>query len=93
MTLIDFLNGIEIGIIVFSIALFTLSLLAFKRSGYSRILFASVAFALFAIQLFVELVDDMLNFVSDVEADIILSFITLVILILLFLAILHKNRK
>lgn len=93
MPLTDLLNGIEIGIIVLSISLFALSLIAFRRSGLTRILFASAAFALFAIQLFLELGDDLINFVSDVEADIILSVITLAILLLFFLAILRKNSK
>ena len=58
MTLTDFLNGIEIGIIVLSVLLFSLSIIAFRRTGLLRILFASAAFILFAIQLFLEYVTD-----------------------------------
>lgn len=92
MNLIDLLNGIEISIVVVSISLFVLSLIAFRTTGLMKILFASAAFMLFTIQFIIEYNDDTLNFLPDVEADIVLSGVTLVILILFFLSLVYKNK-
>ena len=93
MALTDFLNGIEIGIIVLSILLFGLSILAFRRTGYLRILFAAIAFILFTMQSFLEYQDDTVDILPDVEIDLVLSGVTLAILLLFFFGIAYKSRK
>lgn len=87
----DILNGIEIGIIGLSVLLFALSIIAFRSVRLYKILFASAAFILFAIQSFLEYQDDTLDFLPDIEADILLSGITLGILVLFFLAIARRK--
>ena len=87
----DISDGIEFGIIGFSLLLFALSLSAYRNSGMKRILFASGAFALFAIQLFADYIEEYLNLLDEDSMDILLSLVTLGILILFFLAIVKRK--
>ena len=84
-------NGIELGIIAFSLVLAGLSINAYRTTGLKKLAYAAVAFALFAIQLFLEYADEIYDFFDDDQTDIMLSAITLGILILFFLAIIRKK--
>lgn len=87
----DISDGIEFGIIGFSLILFALSISAYRNSGMKRILFAAGAFALFAIQLFADYAEEYFNLLDEDGMDIILSLVTLGILILFFLAIVKRK--
>ncbi len=87
----DISDGIEFGIIGFSLILFALSISAYRNSGMKRILFAAGAFALFAIQLFADYAEEYFNLLDEDGMDIILSLVTLGILVLFFLAIVKRK--
>ena len=87
----DIAEVIEFGIIAFSLVLFGLSLSAYRNSGLKRILFAAGAFALFAIQLGLDYIEEFFDFLEEDTTDIVLSLVTLVILILFFLAIVKRK--
>lgn len=84
-------SGIEIGIVVFSLVLFGLSITAYRNTGIKKILFAAVAFALFAIQLFIDSIEDYLDFLDENVIGIIVKLMTFAILILFFVAIIKKR--
>jgi hypothetical protein len=83
-------DGLEIGIIIFSVILFALSITAYRNTGIKKILFAAAAFALFAIQLLVDTIGDYFGFFEDI-ADILVVLITFAILVLFFVAIVKKR--
>jgi hypothetical protein len=87
----DISDGIEFGIIGFSLVLCALSLSAYRNSGMKRIIFAAGAFALFAIQLFVDYIEEYFNFLDEDNTDILLSLVTLGILVLFFMAIVKRK--
>ena len=84
-------SGIELGIVAFALVLFALSITAYRNTRIKKILFAAAAFALFAIQLFVDSIEDYLNFLDENITGIILKLMTFVILVLLFVAIVKKK--
>ena len=84
-------DGLKIGIIIFSVILFALSITAYRNTGIKKILFAAAAFALFAIQLFVDSIEDYLEFFGEDATDILVSLITFAILVLFFVAIVKKR--
>jgi len=84
-------NIVQLGIVGFSLVLFALSLTAYRNTGLKRILFASIAFVLFAIQLFFDYIEEFFNFFEEDTTDLLLSGITLVILILLFVSLVKRK--
>jgi hypothetical protein len=82
---------IKIGIAVLSLLLVALSLSAYRRTKLSRLLYAAGAFGLFAFQTIVEFLEDATGFGRPYGA-IISPTITLAILVLLFLAIVRRER-
>jgi len=84
-------DGLEIGIGIFSIILFALSITAYRNTGIKKILFAAAAFGLFAIQLFVDSLEDYIEFFEEGITDILVALITLAILVLFFVAIVKKR--
>ncbi len=84
-------NAIELGIIAFSLVLFGVSINAYRTTGLKKLAYAAIAFALFAIQLFFEYAEETYDFFEDEHTDIIITSITLVILMLFFLAIIRKK--
>ena len=83
-------DGLEIGIVIFSLVLFALSITAYRNTGIKKILFAAAAFGLFSIQLLVEPLEDYVEFIEDIEG-VMVPLITFVILILFFVAIVKKK--
>ena len=84
-------NGIELGIIAFSLVLVGLSINAYRTTGLKKLAYAAIAFALFAIQLFFEYIEEAYDFFADDQTDIIVTSTTLTILVLFFLAIVRKK--
>jgi hypothetical protein len=84
-------DGLEIGIMIFSVILFALSITAYRNTGIKKILFAAAAFALFAIQLFVDSIEDYLGFFEEDATDILVALITFAILVLFFVAIVKRR--
>ena len=84
-------DGLGIGIGIFSIILFALAITAYRNTGMKKILFAAAAFGLFSIQLIFDSLDEYIPFVPESAIDILVPLITLVILILFFVAIVKKR--
>ncbi len=82
---------IDLTIMIFSLLLLALSLLAFKNTGLKKILYAAGAFGLFAVSLFLEYAEESLDFLGEIDIDIVGSVITLGILILFFIAIVKRR--
>ena len=83
-------DGLEIGIVAFSLILFALSITAYRNTGIKKILFAAGAFGLFSIQLLIEPLEDYFEILEEVE-DIMIPLITFVILVLFFIAIVKRR--
>lgn len=88
----DLVGIVELSIMAFSIFLCTMAVTAYRNTRVKKVGFAAIAFALFAIQLFVEYADDAFNLFDEKDVDLILSLITLIILLLFFIAILKKRK-
>jgi len=84
-------DGLEVGIGIVSLILFGLAITAYKNTGIKKILFAAAAFALFTVQLLVDALEDSIGFLEEQIVDIFIPLITLVILILFFVAIIKKK--
>ena len=84
-------SGIELGIVVFALVLFALSITAYRNTRIKKILFAAAAFALFAIQLFVDSIEDYIDFLDESITGIIVKLMTFAILVLFFVAIVKKR--
>lgn len=88
---LEHFDDIEFGIQaltgIFALLLFALSILAYRRTRLKMIIYAAGAFALFAIQLLLQSLGETFDFLESPITNIVSSAITLVILILFFLAI------
>jgi len=84
-------SGIELGIVAFALVLFALSITAYRNTRIKKILFAAAAFALFAIQLFVDSIEDYIEFLDENITGIIVKLMTFAILVLFFVAIVKKR--
>lgn len=84
-------SGIEIAIVVFSVILFALAITAYRNTGIKKILFAAGAFALFAIHLFVDSLEDYVEFLDEEVTGIIVKLMLFAILALFFVAIVKKK--
>lgn len=88
---IDVTGIVEIAIIVFSLVLLGLSINAYRRTGLKKLIFAAIAFALFAIQLFIEYADEAFNIFEEEQADLVISGVILLTLVMFFFAVVRKN--
>jgi hypothetical protein len=77
---------------IFSILLLLLSISSYKKTGLRSILYAAGAFGLFSISIFIEAIEENFNILGSILLDFLGALITLVILILFFLAIVKKNK-
>ena len=77
---------------IFSILLLLLSISSYKKTGLRSILYAACAFGLFSISIFIEALEESYNFLGSVLINFLGALITLVILILFFLAIVKKSK-
>ncbi len=83
-------QAIQIAIAAFSLLLLALSISAYKKRAVKRILYAALAFGLFAVQIFFDYLEDAVEGFDTAYSDIIFFGITLVILVLFFIAIVRK---
>ena len=84
-------SGIELGIVAFALVLFALSITAYRNTRIKKILFAAAAFALFAVQLFVDSIEDYIEFLDEDVTGIVVKLMTFAILVLFFIAIVKKK--
>jgi hypothetical protein len=86
-------QAIKIAIAAFSLLLLALSISAYRKTAFKKILYAAVAFGLFAIQMFVDYLEDAIEEFDTPYTDVVFFGITLVILVLFFMAIVRKKSK
>ena len=84
-------NAIAIGIGAFSLILLALSISAYRKTGLRLTIYAIIIFALFAIQQLLDYLDNTYSSLDSPITDIILSALTLIILVLFFLAIVRAK--
>jgi len=84
-------NLLKIAIGAFSLLLLALSISAYRRTGIRKVIYAVMAFALFAAQLFIDYIQDNIEFIPSQDWDIIFYAMTLAILILFFLALIKRK--
>jgi hypothetical protein len=84
-------NVIAIGIGIFSLLLLALSITAFKKTGLRITIYAIAIFALFAIQQFLDYFENIFAELDIPAVDVFLDSLTLVILVLFFLAIVRSK--
>jgi hypothetical protein len=80
-------NAIAIGIGIFSLLLLALSISAFKKTHLRITIYAITIFALFAIQQFLDYFETIFPELDTPEVGVLIDSLTLVILVLFFLAI------
>jgi hypothetical protein len=82
---------IEIIVGIFALFLFALSLSAYRSIQLKKMIFAIAAFGLFAIESFIDYLEDVIPILDSPYIDILLAIISLVILILFFLAFIIRR--
>ncbi|HYJ02069.1 MAG TPA: hypothetical protein VEW92_07630, partial [Nitrososphaeraceae archaeon] len=81
---------IEIIVGIFALFLFALSISAYKTIHLKKMIFAIAAFGLFAVESFIDYLEDILPALDTPYVDILLAIISLMILILFFLAFIRR---
>ena len=82
---------LEIIVGIFALFLFALSLSAYKTIRLKKMIFAIAAFGLFAVESFIDYLEDVIPILDSPYIDILLAIISLVILILFFLAFIKRR--
>jgi hypothetical protein len=82
---------IEIIVGIFALFLFALSISAYKTIHLKKMIFAIAAFGLFAVESFIDYLEDILPALDTPYVDILLAIISLMILILFFLAFIRRK--
>ncbi|MGI0050787.1 MAG: hypothetical protein ACRD8K_03525 [Nitrososphaeraceae archaeon] len=82
---------IEIIVGIFALFLFALSISAYKTIHLKKMIFAIAAFGLFAVESFIDYLEDILPALDTPYVDILLAIISLMILILFFLAFIRRR--
>ena len=82
---------LEIIVGIFALFLFALSLSAYKTIRLKKMIFAIAAFGLFAIESFIDYLEDVIPALETPYIDILLAIISLVILVLFFLAFIKRR--
>lgn len=82
---------IEIIVGIFALFLFALSISAYKTIHLKKMIFAIAAFGLFAVESFIDYLEDILPALDTPYIDILLAIISLMILILFFLAFIRRR--
>jgi len=82
---------IEIIVGIFALFLFVLSISAYKTIHLKKMIFAIAAFGLFAVESFIDYLEDILPALDTPYVDILLAIISLMILILFFLAFIRRR--
>ncbi len=92
---IDLFNGLEnaitVSIGIFSLLLLALSITAYRKTGLRITIYAIIIFALFAIQQLFDYFENIIPELDTPVTGVLVDSLTLVILVLFFLAIVrHK---
>ena len=82
---------LEIIVGIFALFLFALSLSAYKIIRLKKMIFAIAAFGLFAVESFIDYLEDVVPILDSPYIDLLLAIISLVILILFFLAFIKRK--
>jgi hypothetical protein len=82
---------IEIIVGIFALFLFALSISAYKTIHLKKMIFAIAAFGLFAVESFIDYLEDILPALDTPYVDILLAIISLIILLLFFLAFIKRR--
>ena len=88
---IDLFDGLEnataVGIGIFSLLLLALSITAYRKTGLRITIYAIIIFALFAIQQLFDYFENIIPELDTPVTGVLVDSLTLVILVLFFLAI------
>ncbi len=82
---------LEIVVGIFALFLFALSLSAYRTIKLKKMIFAVAAFGLFAVESFIDYLEDVVPILDSPYVDLLLAIISLVILILFFLAFIKRK--
>ena len=82
---------LEIIVGIFALFLFALCLSAYRSIQLKKMIFAIAAFGLFAVESFIDYLEDVIPILDSPYIDILLAIISLVILILFFLAFIIRR--
>ena len=82
---------LEIIVGIFALFLFALSLSAYRTIQLKKMIFAVAAFGLFAVESFIDYLEDVVPILDSPYVDLLLAIISLVILILFFLAFIKRR--
>jgi cobalamin biosynthesis protein CobD/CbiB len=80
-------NAIAVGIGIFSLLLLALSITAYRKTGLRITVYAIIIFALFAIQQLFDYFENIIPELDTPVTGVLVDSLTLVILVLFFLAI------
>jgi cobalamin biosynthesis protein CobD/CbiB len=80
-------NAIAVGIGIFSLLLLALSITAYRKTGLRITIYAIIIFALFAIQQLFDYFENIIPELDTPVTGVLVDSLTLVILVLFFLAI------
>ena len=82
---------LEIIVGIFALFLLALSLSAYRTIQLKKMIFAVAAFGLFAVESFIDYLEDVVPILDSPYVDLLLAIISLVILILFFLAFIKRK--
>lgn len=92
---IDLFDGLEntiaVGIGIFSLLLLALSITAYRKTGLRITIYAIIIFALFAIQQLFDYFENIIPELDTPVTGVLVDSLTLIILVLFFLAIVRPK--
>jgi len=81
----------QLTVLIFALFLMTLSISSYRKTGLKKIVYVIIAFALFATQHIINYIDgEVVDFLSDDMRHAIFAVISVVIMVMFFLAIIKK---
>ena len=83
-------DSLKIIILLFSLLLLALSVSAYRKTGFKKVLYATASFAVFGSQALFDFLSDYVKFFDTTYNEIIVLSMTLVILLLFFLAVTNE---
>ena len=86
-------NIISVSIAIFSVLLLILSASGYRKTRLRLTIYAIIIFALFALQQFLDFADDIFAILDSPITDLVLHSLTLIILVIFFLAIVKRPTK
>jgi cobalamin biosynthesis protein CobD/CbiB len=84
-------NAIAVGIGIFSLLLLALSITAYRKTGLRITIYAIIIFALFAIQQLFDYFENIIPELDTPVTGVLVDSLTLIILVLFFLAIVRPK--